>query len=364
MPSNERIKIRFVNQYKDSNDFYNVLKERVESYFQANKISRHANYKAYLKAIFLISALIVLYSAIITEAFNKPILLILAIALGVTEGMIGVNISHDALHGAFSSNPNVNRAFGYTFDFVGLSSLVWKITHNYNHHIYTNIPGADHDIDKAILLRLSPKDKLYRFHYFQNWYIFFLYSLTGLNWIFSSDYKYFFKELKKHKLPLSEIIAFFFFKAINNLVFLIIPLIVMTFPWWQILFGYLVMQMAGGFVVALIFQLAHLVEQASFPKPDENGVIYNQWAVHELLTTTNFGTNNPFLNMVCGGLNFQIEHHLFPYISHVHYKKVSEIVKKTAEEYGFPYFENPTFYEAVCSHVRLIKRLGRNESLV
>lgn len=356
-PNKEERRIKFGPKPPD--DFYAVLKERVDQFFRKNSLPRHANGKMILKSIFFITLATALYFILLLNTFNLLGMLATAMLLGITKGMIGVNVSHDALHGSYSSNAVVNRVLGYTYDVLGLSSWVWKITHNYNHHIFTNIHGMDHDIDKAILLRFSPNDKLYPFHYYQNWYIFFLYTLTGLNWIWFSDYAFYFRESKKRLPPSDEAFLFFFFKLLNLLIFVAVPLAVIPLPWWQILIGYACMQMAGGFTVALIFQLAHLVENVDFPEPDKAGVMQNSWGLHEIATTSNFATDNPLINFFCGGLNFQIEHHLFPQVCHIHYRNISKIVRKTIEDYGLPYHENLTFSAAVLSHLRLLKKLGR-----
>lgn len=349
-------KIRF--RPKRESDFASVCKERVEAYFTTNQISRHANLSMYIKSILHVAILVSLYFTILNESFSKPVLLLCCMAMGVVQGLIGVNISHDALHGAYTSSSRWNKVLGYTFDFVGLSSYVWKITHNFVHHIYTNVPGVDHDIGKGPVLRFSPKDKHYWFHRFQHIYFFPLYCLTGLNWIFFSDYFFLAEEAKKRPIPKQELFWFFCFKVINLVTFIVVPFMVMSFPWWQILIGYLALQFAGGFTVALIFQLAHLVEGLDYPLPDSEGLMENQWAEHEMHTTANFGTRNPLINYVCGGLNFQIEHHLFPYVCHVHYTNISPIVRETAHEFGLPYHENKSGTEAVLSHIRQLKRLG------
>lgn len=354
------MKIRFLR--RTDQDFYSVLKQRVENYFLLHHFSKYANAFVHMKSIGLILIACLLYATVFFELFTKPFLLLFAMLLSITKGMIGINISHDALHGAYSHKQSYNRWLGFTYDLIGLSSWVWKITHNYNHHVYTNILGMDHDIDKAILLRLSPKEKHYSFQRFQHWYIFFLYALTGLNWVLYSDYVYFFREAKKHSPSPSEIFLFFFFKAVNLTIFLLLPLIFMSLKWWEILIGYVFMQMVGGFVVALIFQLAHLVEKVQFPEPDEKGEIAQQWAIHEMATTSNFGTNNRFLNLICGGLNFQIEHHLFPNICHIHYKELSKIVRTTAQEFGIAYHENYSMTQAIKSHFKLLKNLGNPNS--
>lgn len=355
----DKPKIKFLGRKKD--DFFSTLKFRVENYFDQNKISRFADWRMYVKTAFWLSAFLILYYLIVAEVFSKPVLLVLCMLIGIVQGYIGVNISHDALHGAYSSNPAINRWLGFTFDLCGLSSYVWKMTHNYRHHIFTNIHGADHDIDKSILLRLAPKDPWYPFHRLQHIYIMFLYGLVGINWVFYSDYAYFFKEYKKGNVPREEIVPFFFFKLLNLSLLIAIPLMVMDITWWQFAIGYFALQFAGGFAVALVFQLAHLVEDVQFPVPDEDGVIHKPWAEHEVETSANFGTNSFWVNWVTGGLNFQIEHHLFPYICHVHYKKISPIVKATAQEFGLPYVENDSVWKAVISHVGHLKHLGQKQ---
>ncbi len=339
-------------------DFGAVVKERVHAYFKENNLSRHATPIVHLKTAGLFIALAILYFVILMETVSPPALLGLCVVIGVIQGLIGVNIAHDALHGSYSSRSSINHFLGHAFDLVGPSSLIWKSTHNFNHHIYTNIPGLDHDIDKGAALCLSPKDEPHWYHRFQHLYIGFLYCLTTINWIFYSDYIFFFQERKRKKFPTRTTVEFFLFKALNFVVFIGIPLAVMTLPWWQILLGCFIFQCAGGMTVAIIFQLAHLVEHVEFPEPDPEGLMGNQWADHEMMTTANFGTHNIWLTHIVGGLNFQIEHHLFPYVSHVHYPSIAPIVRKTAKEFGLPYHENPSFFSALGSHLRILKKFG------
>jgi linoleoyl-CoA desaturase len=108
-----------------------------------------------------------------------------------------------------------------------------------------------------------------------------------------------------------------------------------------------------------VFQLAHTVEETSHPLPNENGIIENDWAIHQLNTTVNFSRNNKLLSWYVGGLNFQVEHHLFPRICHVHYPEIAPIVKQTAEEFGIPYLEQQYFSKALKSHFAALERFGR-----
>lgn len=350
------MKIIFKDQ--GATDFLSTVRKRVNQYFSENKLSKHANGLVHAKSVILLLLYIILYAGIMSDQLSAWLFVLFFMAFGIIKGLVGFNIVHDALHGAYSASPLINKILGTLFDLNGTSSYIWKVSHNGIHHTYTNIPGHDSDIDKAILLRLSPKDKIYPFHRFQNWYASFLYSLVSINWIYFSDYQWFFRELRKGTIPTSEVVIFFSFKALNFLLYLALPLALLHYPIWVILLGYLGMQVAGGFTISIIFQLAHVVENVHFPEADEKGIVFNNWGVHEMYTTSNFATQNKMLTFILGGLNCQIEHHLFPNICHVHYPQISLIVRKTAREFNLPYFENPTLLLALKSHYRKLKELG------
>lgn len=349
------MEIRFVG--KEKKEFLKVVKQRVDAFFRSRQISRNATWGMKLKAVILIVLMFATYGLILFEPFPFLVMLPLWGFLGILHGFIGINISHDALHGAFSANPKINQWVGYSYDLVGLSSFVWKQTHNVEHHTYTNIAGHDPDINKPYLLRLSPHDEWHWFHRFQNLYIWLLYGLVGVNWIHYSDYVLVLRY--KDKMTAQDKIAFLGFKILHLLLFVVTPFLVMAAPWWQILIGYMTLQFVGGITVALIFQLAHLVEGVDFPLPDETLLIPEYWGVHEMMTTSNFARENRFLNVILGGLNFQVEHHLFPNVSHSHYYLISPIVKSTAQEFAIPYHEYSSFTEAVKSHYRHLMKMGK-----
>jgi linoleoyl-CoA desaturase len=139
----------------------------------------------------------------------------------------------------------------------------------------------------------------------------------------------------------------------------IVPVLFTQLSWLVILLGIFIMQYIAGFLLAIIFQPAHVIEGTEYPVPDANRSLETNWAIHQLLTTTNFANNSKWFSWYVGGLNFQIEHHLFPGICHVHYPKISHIVKQTAHEFGFPYKTKRSFIDAIVGHARLLKSLGR-----
>ncbi|MEO8406734.1 MAG: acyl-CoA desaturase [Chitinophagaceae bacterium] len=354
--------LKFIN--KDKSQFLATLKERVEQYFTEKKVSRHANVFMVVKTIIFLSVAVALYVFVIGSFLPLFVTLLLAILLGMTMAFIGFNICHDALHGSYSSNKQVNKGLGFIFNLMGANTYVWNLTHNVVHHTYTNIVDHDEDIEIAPgLIRVNETDKLNKLQRYQHIYAFFLYSLTTLSWFFRKDYLKFFQKnigdshINKH--PRNEYFKLFLYKGIYYFLFIILPLLIMDLTWWQFIIGFVAMNMAEGLVLGLVFQLAHVVEDTEIRHADENNTMQEAWAVHQLMTTANFAPKNKLANFLCGGLNLQVEHHLFPKICHVHYYKISDIVKTTAHEFNLPYNVNKSFFSALRSHYLFLKRLGR-----
>ena len=344
--------------------FYVEVKREVENYFKSNNISKNANGEMIGKTLLFLGLLLILYWAIVFVNINIWLTLVLAILIGAVQAFIGFNICHDAIHGSYSSNGRVNKWLSYTFNLIGANAYVWKITHNTVHHTYTNIPGHDEDLDVAPgLVRLSRLEKIKPMMKYQHIYAFFLYGLASLSWVFRKDYLKFFQpkigQTDNTGHPKGEYFNLFFFKAIYYTLFIVVPLLLMDITWWQFLIGFLCMHLAEGLVLGLVFQLAHTVEGIDYPEPDEKGHLEESWAVHQMHTTANFARKSRLAGFLCGGLNFQIEHHLFANICHVHYPAISSIVKSVAERHGVPYHENKTFFGALISHYKTLRRFGR-----
>ena len=129
--------------------------------------------------------------------------------------------------------------------------------------------------------------------------------------------------------------------------------------------GYSVALLVTGLFVSVVFQLAHIVDDIHFITPQEKEIektameVEADWAIHQMQTTANFATKSKLLTWMLGGLNFQVEHHLFPRISHVHYPKLNEILKATALEFNIAYVEFPTMGSAVRSHMIHLRKIGR-----
>jgi linoleoyl-CoA desaturase len=347
-------------------EFYTTLSQRVNAYFKAKQITRYANGDMVVKTICMLSMFILPYALSISGLVTSFVAYIgLMIIMGVGIAGIGLSIMHDANHGAYSKKPWINNFLGYSLNFMGATCFNWKIQHNVLHHTYTNIYEVDEDISPRGTLRMSPDSPWYPFHRFQHLYAWFLYCLMTLVWVVGKD---FFRLMKYQKEGLIEqqkasaarewLILITTKVLYVGLVF-VLPVFVSGFTIVQVILGFLAMHFVAGFILAIVFQPAHVVEGTEYLMPDAEGNLENTWAIHQLHTTTNFAPNNRLLSWYVGGLNYQVEHHLFPNVCHVHYRAISEIVKSTAHEFGLPYKSKDTFAAAIIAHGHLLKQLGR-----
>lgn len=346
--------------------FLATTRKRVDQHFKDTGTSRNATAGMWAKTGIFLGGFLGLYGLIIANVFSPWAMLGLAVLLGMFKAFVGFNICHDAIHGSFSSSNRVNKFFSYLFNFLGASPYVWSITHNVVHHTYTNIPGHDEDIEVAPgLIRISEEEPVNRIQRYQHWYAFPLYSLASISWAFRKDYKKFFQSSiggQEMNHPRKEYFNLFFSKAMYYSLFIVLPLLVLSVTWWQFIIGFLAMHFAQGLTMGLVFQLAHVVEGTDFPTPDTGGNMEEAWAEHQMRTTANFASGCPVAAFFLGGLNRQIEHHLFPKICHIHYGTIGKIVKQTALEFNIPYIESPTFVSALKSHYKMLKKFGRYAS--
>lgn len=358
-------KVRF-NQRKSA-DFVAEVKARVGAYFEATGRSQKADARMVVKTVVLLTLTFGTYGLLLSGWFTPWTMLGLAVLMGVGMAGIGFSVAHDALHGAYSANPTVNRLLGFTFDLVGANGYMWKITHNVIHHTYTNIDGIDEDLTVSPLLRLSPGAPLQWFHRYQHLYGFLAYGFATLNWIFVKDYQQFLKKdigpYKDKKHPPAEIAQLIGMKLFCYAYTIVIPLLVLDVTWWQFLIGFLAMHLTAGMILGVVFQLAHVVEGPAYPVPDEQGMMEHAWLIHEMHTTADFAQDNRLLSWYIGGLNYQIEHHLFPQVCSIHYPALSRIVREVAEKYDVPYYCHPTLSAAIRSHYNMLKQLGRRPTL-
>ena len=295
---------------------------------------------------------------------SVPLLFALYILSGFGMAGIGMGIMHDAIHGSYVKNKTVNLIMGHTISLIGANAEVWRLQHNVLHHSFTNIEGYDDDINAPFFLRFSPHGPINKLHHYQHYYAWFFYGLTTLAWITTKDfvkYKRYFNLglIKDKKAYRNGLVRISFSKVFYYAFALVLPLVFSSFSIGMIVAAFMTMHFVTGLCITLVFQTAHVLPETDYPTPNEAGSMENERMVHQMMTTSNFAPKSKVLSWLIGGLTNQIEHHLFPHISHIHYRNIAPIVRQTAEEYGIPYHCSDTFLTAVIKHFKMLRFLGR-----
>jgi linoleoyl-CoA desaturase len=342
-----------------------VLRKRVSEYFEKSKDSKYADLSMVVKTIFMLSLFILPILAIIIIPFQSAwILFGLYVLSGLGMAGIGMGVMHDANHGSYSRNSKVNKVLGLTLNLVGANANIWKLQHNVLHHSFTNIHEGDDDINTPSFLKFSPDRPNRKIHRYQHYYTWFFYALSTLSWITSKDFVrvkryYQFGLIRSEKDYRRKVWNIILWKAIYFSYALILPIVLTGFSWWVVFLAFVSMHLVTGMAISTVFQIAHVMPDLEFPQTNKKGEIDSERMVHQMVTTTNFSPKNRILTWFIGGLNYQVEHHLFPNICHVHYRKLSPIVKETAREFDIPYNSEESFVGALINHTRMLKKLGR-----
>jgi linoleoyl-CoA desaturase len=349
-------------RFDNGGDFIHETRLEVDAYLAGEKVGRRGRFALYRKAPIAIGLMVVAWSVLI---FAGPGLLLGVLALGVLAFgamLTAFSVQHDANHGAYFGRRRYDHLVGWSSDaLLGYSSYVWRVKHNVAHHTYTNVAGYDDDIDQEPFLRLVPGHQRRWWYRLQFVYIWALYGLFTLRMQFMGDYR----ALISGRVGQSNVrrprgwalVGYVTGKVLFLTWIVVIPLLV--YPWWVVLAAIVGVSCVTGVVVAVTFQLAHCVEEATFTTPEALAAERRVWAVHEVESTVNFCPRNRFLTWFLGGLNFQIEHHLFPRVPHVHYPHISSIVRRKAAEHGIRYTVHDSLAAALASHVRHLRRMGQ-----
>ncbi len=347
--------------FRRNNAFHKELRQRVDDYFRSSDRSPRDCPAMYFKTAIILGGFGGFYSLLVFVAGSWWQALPLAVLLGLSIAAIGFNIQHDGSHHSYSNHAWINRLAAMTMDLIGASSYVWHWKHVVVHHTYVNITGHDADIDIAFFGRLTPHQKRLGFHRWQHFYLWSLYGLNVIKWHFYDD----FRDVITGRIGVTrmpppkrwELIGFVGGKALFLTLAFGLP--ILFHPLWIVLLFYVLTVTLAGVVVSVVFQVAHCVAEAEFPLPPENsGSMENTWAVHQVETTVNFARRNRVESWLLGGLNFQIEHHLFPRVCHVNYPAISKLVEQTCRDFGVRYGEHTSFRAALWSHFRWLRRMG------
>ncbi|TYQ31036.1 fatty acid desaturase family protein [Pseudanabaena sp. UWO310] len=353
-------KLKFAN----NSGFQAELRRRVDELFQNGNLKERDCPQMYTKTAILLLGFFGTYAVLVLLAQSWWQVGILCIVLGVITAGIGFSIQHDGAHHAYSNSLWVNKLMAMSLDVIGGSSYIWHWKHDVLHHTYVNIAGYDMDLEVGIFGRLSPTHAHLPFHRWQHYYLWLLYGLLAIKWHFYDDfYCLITGKIGDRPYPRpkrSNLAIFFVGKGIFLSLVFGIPLLLHSFG--QVFASYVLVAVTLGIVLSVVFQLAHVVEEANFPVA-KACVIENDWAIHQIETTVNFSRNNPYVTWLLGGLNFQVEHHLFPNICHINYPEVSKVVEQTCQEFGVRYNQHGSVWAGFRSHFRWLRRMGTCKSL-
>jgi linoleoyl-CoA desaturase len=348
-------------KFSQGSDFQIELRRRMGELFQNTGLRERDCSQMYIKTLILLVSFASLYGLLVFIAQTWWQSVPLAILLGLVIAAIGFNIQHDGGHQAYSNAAWVNRLMAMTLDLIGGSSYNWRWKHIMLHHTYTNITSHDTDLDIGIFGRLTPDQPWLPFHRWQHFYLWFLYGLIGIRWQLYDDFHDVITgQISNHPYPRPkgwELVIFLSGKTLLLILALGIPL--QFHPLWRVLAFYGLTMFVMGLVLSVVFQLAHAVEEAKFlTPPQDTEQIDSVWAIHQVETTVNFARHNPVVTWWVGGLNFQVEHHLFPKICHVNYPAMSKLVEDTCQEFGQSYMQHKSLWAGIASHFRWLRQMS------
>lgn len=353
-PSIQRLK------FGRDNAFHAVVRQRVAAHLLAKGRRERDCLAMYVKTAIIFAVFSAAYVSLVLGATVWWQAVPLAVLLALAVVAIGFNVMHDASHGAYSDSPLVNRLMSMSLDLVGGSSHFWHWKHVVFHHTFVNVIGYDTDINLAGFGRLTPHHSSAAIHRWQHWYVWLLYGLMAMKWHLYDDFRLAWNgRMGAHVVPgprRRQLAVFVGGKAVFLTLAFGVPLL--FHPLWVVASVYVLTASVLGLVLGTVFQLAHCVELADFPLERSPGQMENAWAVHQVETTVDFAPRSVAASWLLGGLNFQIEHHLFSRMCHVNYPVIAPIVEQVCAEFGVHYKRNPTMLAAVLSHYRWLRRMG------
>lgn len=345
--------------------FHLELKRRVAAELTATGRRERDCPEMYWKTAIIFASFVTAYLLLVFVADTGWQTVTLAILLALSVVGIGFNVMHDASHHAYSDRPWLNLLMSTSLDFVGGSSHFWRWKHVVFHHTFVNVIGYDTDINLAGLGRLTPHHPRAWIHRWQHWYVWLLYGVMVIKWHLYDDVRLALTgRMGEHRVRRPQgtgLVIFLCGKVMFVLLAFALPLTL--HPFAVVAATYLLIAAVIGLVLGSVFQLAHCVEEAAFPLDHEPGRIDKSWAAHQVETSVDFARGSRAASWLLGGLNFQIEHHLFPRICHVNYPAIAAVVEKTCLDFGVRYNHNPTVWAALRSHYRWLRRMGEAPAL-
>jgi linoleoyl-CoA desaturase len=345
-------------RFQGAGAFSRLLNERADAVLGDAAAIRRGYRILWAKSALVLAWTVVSYLLLLEATTTAPAVIAASLSLGLAMAGIGFCIMHDANHGAYARSHIVNRLAAHSLDLIGGSSYVWRVKH-LAHHTYTNVADHDPDIDALPFARFEPTQTRRSWHRYQHVYMWLLYALVTVRWQAVTDFTFLARGSvgrSRFQRPrgwnLAGLVAgkaFFLVWAVLIPLSLHSPL--------HVLAVFITVSAVASLALTITFQLSHCLEEAVTLAPDGDAES-PEWHVHQVLSTVNFAPSNPMIRWYVGGLNHQIEHHLFPRVPHTLHPKLADVVRRTAIDCGMSYTSHPSTWTALRSHTRWLKQMG------
>jgi len=348
-------------KFSSGGAFHRAVEVRVRELTADARLMHRAYLVLWAKAAFVLGWALASYIVLVFVDASAPVVVAASLSLGVASSGIGFMIMHDANHDAFARRRSVNRVMSLSLDLIGGSSYVWSAKH-LAHHTYPNVTDHDPDIDALPFGRFDPAQDRRPWHRFQHLYLWLFYMVVTMRWQFITDFT-FLRAGKagrtKLRPPSGAALASL---VAGKLVFvtwaIAVPLLL--HPLLPVAGVFLLTSAVASLTLTTVFQLSHCVAEAEFVDPMTDDRI-RTWQVHQVESTVDFAHRNRLLSMYVGGLNHQIEHHLYSRLPHTLYGRIAVIVEQEAGRHGIAYLHHPTFRRALRAHTAWLKQMGRSD---
>ena len=339
------------------------MRRRVQDYFARTGKSRYADSLVWAKGGAYLFIALLAYALILFGGYGPWGMLALANVYGIAALLLAINVGHDGAHAALSRHKWINDTILYaSFMMIGADPYLWQLRHVRSHHVFPNVNGSDIDIDSNVFLRLSPNHEKRWYQRYQHLYAPFVFWLVDIHTVFIQDIQYLFKRelanMVDIKHPPSAYVGFVACKLAFLSIVFFIPALLLPLPWWEVLIGALLMSFVSSCLFVYLLIGTHFSEETAFPETDLSGQLEHDWATHAMLTSLDWNPYSRFAHAIAGGSNAHAAHHLFPNVSHTHYREITRIIAKVAAELDVPHHVT-TFPRMIRSHFRFLKAMGR-----
>jgi len=261
------------------------------------------------------------------------------------------NYWHDGLHFSLSSDWRINAITPYFLPLLS-SPWLWYHQHVIGHHAYTNVGNKDPDIAHApqllrehesIRWRKNHTNQAHIGHFSLVWSIAVPLGLQFLTDIRTNLKLSFNNAVPYAKLNRPRLIC----HVIGRLIYLFSLYLwpFLRFSTWKAIIWIVVPNVCFSLSFMLNSQINHLNEECAHASSPN-------FLKHQVVTAMDFGHNSLICRYFSGGLNYQIEHHMFPFVNHCHLPSLAPLVKELCRKHDVPYNEASGYGDALEKHLK------------